>query len=89
MKAAFQSECRYQPLRDAIQSLDPLGRNGYKMGAERGSEGERLLEGKARIVSDDSSRALKCPEQGTRLTEHSADSPWILTLSKRPIDLLT
>lgn len=42
-------------LRDAIQSLDALGRNGYKM-VTKGMRGEqKLLEGKTSIVCDDTS----------------------------------
>ena len=38
-----------------IQSLDALGRNGFKMATKSKTGGQKLLEEKARIVSDDSS----------------------------------
>jgi hypothetical protein len=42
-------------LRDAIQSLEALGRNGYKMVTKTERGEQKLLEGKTSIVSDDSS----------------------------------
>ena len=48
-----KADCRL--LRDAIQSLDALGRNGYKMVTKSRSGEQRLLDGKTSIVSDDSS----------------------------------
>ena len=41
-------------LREAIQSFDVHGRNGYKMVTKTERGGEKLLEGKAPIVSDGS-----------------------------------
>ena len=42
-------------LREAMHSFDVLGRNGYKMVTRTETGGEKLLEGKASIISDDSS----------------------------------
>jgi hypothetical protein len=42
-------------LRDAIRSLDALGRDGYKMVTKGRSGEQKLLEGKRSIVSDETS----------------------------------